>query len=97
MQLVIFNGSIMLGFVLGYFLFGVFGCKEKEMSEYSRLNYLPKATLEGIIMLSLCSACNKEYECGMDGCGAHNFVNCPHCGVRNDRWILLKERKRDDG
>lgn len=44
----------------------------------------------------MCNSCNKEFELKMRGEYAamrqtiSNFENCPHCGVRNDTWIMVE-------
>jgi len=46
--------------------------------------------------LRICAHCNKEYKLPLKTAGnattdlLHNFSNCPHCGVRDDVWILIR-------
>jgi len=45
----------------------------------------------------LCAHCNKEYEIPLERTGnattdlAFNFGDCPHCKVRDDVWIMVKQ------
>lgn len=48
--------------------------------------------IEGI---RICSACNKSFEVKLFDVGSGfniNFLNCPHCGGRNDIWLLISNK-----
>ena len=44
----------------------------------------------------ICEHCNKEYEVPLGRAGNAskdwicNFTDCPHCGKRDDVWILIR-------
>ena len=48
---------------------------------------------------TICDHCNTDFELEMHNGGksnngnkiiCHNFMNCPHCNKRNDRWIEVE-------
>ena len=49
-----------------------------------------------IVVQKLCEECNKEFELHMDESYnglVNNMQNCPHCGARNDTWIVITIEK----
>lgn len=47
--------------------------------------------------LRICSECNKSFEVKLYDVGSGfniNFLNCPHCGKRNDIWLLIQENDK---
>lgn len=49
-----------------------------------------------LVINRICGECNREFEVSLDRAGnvskdlICNFMDCPHCGKRNDLWIMIK-------